>query len=216
MSRGMKVGQKFSRLMLIEKIGKQGTSNYRGIFLCDCGKRKEAILCNVKSGKTKSCGCMRDDFIDNHPLKKHGLSGSREYRTWKSMMNRCYEPRAVKFENYGGRGIQVCSEWHEFEMFLKDMGPRPNGMTLDRKDSNGHYEPNNCRWADMKTQNRNQRKKRGSRSSFQGVELHHSGKWAARIRTDEKRVWLGLFDTEQEAGEAYLKAKYQRDGRKDE
>lgn len=212
MKRGMQVGDKFSRLKLIEKIGKCGTSNYRGVFLCDCGQIKELTLCNVKSGKTRSCGCLQKEVAANSPLKKHGMSGSREYSTWTSMMNRCYLETTAKFEIYGGRGISVCDEWHDFEKFHRDMGSRPEGKTLDRIDSDGNYEPKNCRWADLKTQNRNQRKRKASASRFMGVEKHHSGKWGARIRTDDKRVWLGLFETEEAAGIAYQNAKHERDG----
>lgn len=80
-----------------------------------------------------------------------------EYRTWGSMRQRCYNPNHPKYEYYGGRGIIVCDRWNRFENFLEDMGERPDGMTLDRIDNNGNYEPTNCHWTTYSMQNYNRR-----------------------------------------------------------
>jgi hypothetical protein len=85
----------------------------------------------------------------------HGLGGTPTYRSWYSMLQRCTNPRDLGWTNYGGRGIKVCDEWLTIEGFVRDMGLRPVGMSLDRIDTDGNYEPGNCRWATVTEQNRN-------------------------------------------------------------
>lgn len=85
------------------------------------------------------------------------MSRSKTKASWFSMKYRCQKPKNNKYHLYGGRGIKVCERWESFELFLQDMGERPDGHTLDRLDSNGNYEPSNCRWADSHTQCRNRR-----------------------------------------------------------
>lgn len=98
----------------------------------------------------------------------HGHTRGRRsptYVTWQSMLARCTNPRHHAWEHYGGRGIAICDRWLSFEMFLEDMGERPEGKTLDRKDVNGNYEPGNCRWATGSEQVANQRPRRGKRDT---------------------------------------------------
>lgn len=123
---------------------------------CDCGGRKIASTKQLRSGKTASCGCALSDMLRLRN-STHGMSSDPAYRSWKDMRSRCNTPTDSDYKDYGGRGISVCARWDDFAVFLGDMGPRPVGMSVDRKDVNGNYEPNNCRWADAKTQANNKR-----------------------------------------------------------
>lgn len=110
---------------------------------------------------------------------KHGQARrgnkSRAYRAWESMLRRCNNPSQDSYPQYGGRGIRVCARWASFENFRADMGECLDGLTLDRRDPEGHYEPDNCRWADQPTQQRNRRN--NHLLTFQG-ETKTLSEWA--------------------------------------
>lgn len=134
-------GKRFGKLTVIALdcyIPKSRTTKW--LCKCDCGKTKSIYKLNLTHGKSKSCGCASRN-------KTHGMRHTPIYSVWHNMLRRCYEPNAISYPNYGGKGITVCEEWHKFENFYKDMGDRPDGMSLDRKDSKGNYEPDNCQWA---------------------------------------------------------------------
>lgn len=122
--------------------------------VCDCGKKKIVSYDNVVRGLSKSCcyyGLMENWGVKHGCSRKGGQTP--EYRSWQSMKNRCYDKTRVSYKYYGGRGITVCDRWiNSFDSFLKDMGNRPNGTSLDRINVNGNYEPSNCRWATNKEQ----------------------------------------------------------------
>ena len=121
----------------------------RCLCRCACGRESVVDLSRLLRGKALKChSCGR---------KTHGMSGTSIYNTWNAMLRRCENPKDSNFKDYGGRGIKVCERWHKFENFLKDMGPRPLGKTLDRIDNNGNYEPSKCRWIAMKGQSWNRR-----------------------------------------------------------
>lgn len=133
--------------------------------------------------------------------RRHGMTKSREYGSWDSMIQRCTNQRKDNYQNYGGKGITVCDRWLEsFENFFADMGPRPEGTSLDRIDVNGNYEPSNCRWASDSQQLFNRKAYSNNTSGRTGVNWDaYSGKWTAKISKNGKRVNLGLFTSFEEA-----------------
>ncbi len=153
-------GKTFGRLTVLAR----GDNNCRGctqwLCKCACGNIRLVFGQHLTRGHSKSCGCLGREVTRKRSLK-HGYgprSGqSSTYIAWKGMNRRCHNPRDKEFHNYGGRGIAVCPEWRKFENFLRDMGEKPTGLSLDRVDVNGHYCRSNCRWATIRQQARNTR-----------------------------------------------------------
>lgn len=175
------VGQTFGRLKVVGYAERDPSPTSRCgprraadvVCLCSCGNFKFVKPGHLR-GKAgpRSCGCLAREVHAarmrtmtksgaEHPNYKHGhgrkQNKSKTYASWMKMVARCSNPNLRIFKYYGGRGIRVCDRWLSFENFLADMGERPNGMTLDRINVDGNYEPGNCRWATHAQQMHNRR-----------------------------------------------------------
>lgn len=161
-------GRRIGSLLVLSRVpGKQPRGHAHWLCACDCGAKVEVIGHDLRSGHVRSCGCFRKGVLASSGYK-HGGALSPEWRVWSDMVRRCTDPRVAAFVNYGGRGISVCNRWLSFENFRDDMGERKPGMTLERKDVNGNYEPGNCEWIPAALQARNTR--RTVRVSLDGGE----------------------------------------------
>lgn len=140
---------KFGRWSIIG----EGFAKYHMHCVCECGTVKDVYTSALVNGTSKSCGCLHKEKVTTH-----GYNGTRTYKSYNSMKERCLNPNHQAYEFYGGRGIKICDRWLEsFENFLEDMGERPVERTLDRVDNDGDYTKMNCRWATKSQQNKNKR-----------------------------------------------------------
>ena len=153
-------GLTFGRLSVLREASAVNERT-RWECLCQCGTLKIIKTEALKRGATVSCGCQKRENVGKAAkarMTTHGQSKTPLYRVWNGMRERCRNPRHEKYPIYGGRGINVCDAWNSFEQFQRDMGPRPSPKhSLERKDSNGNYEPGNVCWATQLEQQNNRR-----------------------------------------------------------
>lgn len=151
---------RFGLLVALNVNGRK--RNYKTwLCLCDCGNSHTVSSFHLTGGYTKSCGCATSKWL-SESSSTHGMSNTVEYEAWKMMKRRCLNPNDKFYFNYGGRGIKICDRWlASFENFLLDIGKKPSdSYSLDRINSDGNYEPNNCRWATRKQQASNRKSNR--------------------------------------------------------
>lgn len=177
-------GQDFGRLRVVKHAGT--TADGHALWLCQCTCGKEVFVSGnaLRRGNTKSCGCYNRDVSTARIVAKnttHGGTGTRLFRIWSNMKTRCYNPNAINYDNYGGRGITVCDEWRDDFTTFREWALAngyTNSLTLDRIDNDRGYSPDNCRWATIKEQMNN---RRSNTVVSYGGEAHTVTEWAAII-----------------------------------
>ena len=180
---------------------KKGSKKARyGLYECQyCGTQWECRTTIIKKGISKSCGCQKINTLGI----THGLKSNRFYNTWKLMIQRCTNLKSKVYNYYGGRGITVCEEWLDVATFVawaELTHPNSKGVSLDRIDNDGNYEPSNCRWVTKSEQVINQRMKITNTSGYKGVIWNKkNSNWVAVIGIATKKVYIGSFKIKEEA-----------------
>lgn len=183
-------GDRFGRWTVLRRVPNRNEKRY---WLCRCSCEKEiereVSQSALRNGYSKSCGCLTVDATTERNLK-HGMHYTPTHQSWTAMIARCHNPNTINYINYGGRGISVCERWRtSFDAFLEDMGERPEGMTLDRIDNEGNYNPGNCRWATKREQFANRRVTRHLEAG--GIKKPIT-EWAEELGVSPKVIKLRL------------------------
>lgn len=196
----LRAGSRFGRLVVISDAGRSVKGNRQQYLCkCDCGNEIVVIGKSLKSGNTKSCGCYKKQALLQANIT-HNLTKTPLYRVWATMKDRCFREKSPKYKDYGGRGITVCDEWlNDFKAFYNwsMANGYKCGLTLDRIDVNGNYEPSNCRWVTINQQANN---KRNNIYLTKNGETHLAKEWSEilgiNFYTIYSRKKLGFSDEE--------------------
>lgn len=191
-------GERFG-LLTVDSVSHSNNGIYYNV-VCDCGNKKILSGSQLRQGYTKSCGCYKESII-GRKVENHGLSSTKEYSVWSSIICRTSHPIKSTRKWYYDKGVKVSEEWRSsFLKFYEDMGECPDGFTIDRIDPDGDYCKENCRWASVELQSINKGLSSNNTSGVTGVSFNkNDGKWVAYIYRDWKRYYLGSFSSKEEA-----------------
>lgn len=187
-------GQKFGRWTVIDRasdlITASGNHFTRWNCICDCGTKKEVNANSLLSGRSTSCGCYSKEVskkVMSNNFKTHGDSKTRLYKIWAGMKKRCNNVNALNYDDYGGRGIEICDEWCDYNSFKEwaIKNEYNDSLSIDRIDVNGNYEPQNCRWVNNKGQANNRRT--SVYITYNG-ETHTIAEWAQKLNMNYKKL----------------------------
>lgn len=194
-------GHRFGKLVVISREGntRAWVSTWRCV--CDCGNIKVVRGVHLRRGSVVSCGCHKDEQTRLRSIK-HGQTVRRgrtgAYASWAHMIERCSNPNVKEWKDYGGRGISVCESWKSFDNFYADMHDRPKGLTIERVNVDGNYEPGNCVWDDKFRQAQNKRIRSKNKTGVKGVALAGKDRYRAGIGAFGKQIFLGYFPRTEE------------------
>lgn len=178
-------GQKFHRLLVMSFRGKNAHRRSTWNCLCDCGKSTIVDISSLRRESTKSCGCWLRERLLMHGHSRRGGT-SHSYGSWAGMIQRCTNPESESYKYYGGRGIKICKRWRKFANFLADMGEPAPGLSIDRVNNNGNYEPGNCRWATAEQQANNARSVWAITSNG---KTQSAARWAREFGIDKRLIY---------------------------
>jgi hypothetical protein len=157
--------EQFGRLTADSFAGNSKSGHAMWHCTCECGNKKVVRSSALRKLEVRSCGCLHKESARKTSLKyirKHGHNGNirtKTYNTWRGMKERCDNPKAIRYKDYGGRGISYCERWEDFMNFLEDMGERPEGLAIDRIDNDGGYSKENCKWSTYSENCKNKERK---------------------------------------------------------
>lgn len=204
-------GERYGKLVVMEEAesiySKTGKMIRRWKCKCDCGNITIVRHGDLRNGSTVSCGCY--NYEKESAAKTHGYSRTKLGNVFEGMKQRCNNPKNKNYEKYGGRGIKICTEWLNdpkkfFDWAIKN--GYKEGLSIDRIDVNGNYEPDNCRWADNETQCLNQRLRKDNKTGHKGI-YYSEGVYRVQIRRNKKRYYFGSYKTLPEAVKVLEEAK---------
>ncbi len=203
----MRIGDKFHKWVILDPRVKISYGQYKALCRCQCGTERLVRACDLKRNRSTNCGCIRNIKIGN-VKRSHGLRNHPLYGVWVNMRNRCFRQEDPSFSRYGGRGISVSEEWcKSFSCFFDwcTQNGWKRGLQIDRIDNDGNYEPTNCRFVTNRENSSNTRRQK-EKDLPVGVRRHRK-RFQAIITKNYRTIFIGTFDTADEARNAYLCTK---------